>query len=265
MMIVQSPLTSGQRSHHQTLTNEFSSNFLEHKHTNLSLASAHVLVIEDSIALAQLLELELTDQGYRVSVAHDGISGLILARDSNPDLIILNNKLPDISGQEICRRLRSPQHHVPILMITGKVNVGDRLSALDAGANDFITKPFNFENLTNKIQFYLHQKATQNNLLTFAELTLNRATREVYKGRIPIRLTAKEFELLEYFMLHPEKVLYRDQMMQAVWSHSSIQESNVLDVYVRYLRLKLEIGNRKRLIHTVRSVGYILRDSTENR
>lgn len=262
MMIAQSSSVPGQRLQNQALACEFNPLFLGHEPASLTLASAHILVIEASVSLAQLLKLELTAQGHRVSVTHDGISGLILARNSNPNLILLDNLLPDLSGVEICRRLRSTQHQVPVIVITGKGDISDRLSSLDAGANDYITKPLSFENLNTKIQFYLHQKAEKDNSLNFENLTLNRVSGELYKAQIPIRLTSKEFELLEYFMLHPQQVLHRDQIMQAVWSHSSIQDSNVLEVYVRYLRLKLEIGSRKRLIHTVRSIGYILRSST---
>lgn len=264
MITVQSPLALGQSRHQQAALREFPPHGAGYEPASLPLASAHVLIIETSLPLAQRLELELTEQGCRVSIAHDGISGLILARNANPDLIVLNDLLPDLSALEICRRLRSPQPQVPIIVVTGKTDIGDRLSYLDAGATDYLTKPLNIEDLSTKIQHYLCQKLAKETTLRFESLTLNQVTREVYKGQIPIRLTSKEFELLGYFMLHPHQVLHRDQIMQTVWNYSAIQNTNVLDVYIRYLRLKLEVGNRKRLIHTVRSVGYVLRGFTRD-
>jgi DNA-binding response OmpR family regulator len=232
MITVPSPIALGQSRHHQAASREFTPRGAGYEPASLALASAHILIIETSIPLTQRLELALTEQGCRVSIAHDGISGLILARNANPDLIVLDDILPDLSALEICRRLRSPQPQIPIIVVTEKTDIGDRLSYLDAGATDYMAKPLNTEDLSTKIRFYLCQKMTQENTLRFESLTLNRVTREVYKGQIPIRLTFKEFELLEYLMLHPHQVLHRDQIMQNVWNHSAIQNTNVLDVYI---------------------------------
>jgi two-component system OmpR family response regulator len=221
----------------------------------------HILVIEDEAKLAQFIELELKYEGYDVTVVHDGLAGLTAARESQPDLILLDWMLPNISGLDICKRLRQTGDKVPVILLTAKDDIGDRVAGLDAGADDYIVKPFNLEELLARIRANLRRNQEDNpNLLQFADLSLNRSTREIYRGKRLIELTAKEFDLLEYLISHPRQVLTRDQILERVWGYDFMGDSNIIEVYVRYLRLKLEAEQEKRLIQTVRGVGYVLRE-----
>ncbi|NEO70894.1 response regulator transcription factor [Moorena sp. SIO3H5] len=221
----------------------------------------HILVVEDETKLAQFIELELKYEGYQVSVAYDGLAGLGEARESNPDLVILDWMLPGISGPEICRRLRSTGNQVPIILLTAKDEVSDRVSGLDAGADDYVVKPFSVEELLARVRANLRRNQTEDpNILQFADLSLNHSTREVYRGQRLIELTVKEFDLLEYLLAHPRQVLTREQILERVWGYDFMGDSNIIEVYIRYLRLKLEANNENRLVQTVRGVGYVLRD-----
>ncbi|HBB31381.1 MAG TPA: DNA-binding response regulator [Cyanobacteria bacterium UBA8803] len=221
----------------------------------------HILVVEDEAKLAQFIELELKYEGYQVSVANDGLTGLTAARESHPDLVILDWMLPGISGLEICRRLRTTGDKVPIILLTAKDEVGDRVAGLDAGADDYVVKPFSVEELLARVRAHLRRNQEENpDTLQFADLSLNRTTREVYRGNRLIELTAKEFDLLEYLLTHPRQVLTRDQILERVWGYDFMGDSNIIEVYVRYLRLKLEANGEKRLVQTVRGVGYVLRE-----
>ncbi|MBD2664093.1 two-component response regulator [Richelia sinica FACHB-800] len=223
--------------------------------------TAHILMVEDEVKLARFIELELNSEGYQVSVAHDGITGLTLARESTPDLLILDWMLPDLSGVEICRRLRTTGNLVPVILLTAKDEVSDRVTGLDAGADDYVVKPFSIEELLARIRAHLRRtQETDKDILSFDNLSLNRRTREVFRGNRTIELTAKEFDLLEYFLTYPRQVLTREQILEQVWGYDFMGDSNIIEVYVRYLRLKLEENQEKRLIHTVRSVGYALRE-----
>ncbi len=223
--------------------------------------TSHILVIEDEAKLAQFIELELKYEGYQVTVATDGLEGLATARECHPDLILLDWMLPGISGLEICRRLRLTGDKVPIILLTAKDEVSDRVAGLDSGADDYIVKPFSIEELLARIRAHLRRtQEEETDLLQFADLRLNRSTREVYRGNRSIELTAKEFDLLEYLISHPRQVLTRDQILERVWGYDFMGDSNIIEVYIRYLRLKLEANNEKRLIQTVRGVGYVLRE-----
>lgn len=223
--------------------------------------AVHILVIEDEVKLAQFIELELKYEGYEVTVVHDGLTGLTAARESHPDLILIDWMLPNISGLDICKRLRQTGDRVPVILLTAKDDISDRVAGLDAGADDYIVKPFNLEELLARIRANLRRNQESDpNLLQFSDLSLNRSSREVYRGKRLIELTAKEFDLLEYLMSHPRQVLTRDQILERVWGYDFMGDSNIIEVYVRYLRLKLEAQAEKRLIQTVRGVGYVLRD-----
>ncbi|MGB7442677.1 MAG: response regulator transcription factor [Coleofasciculaceae cyanobacterium] len=220
----------------------------------------HILVVEDETKLAKFVELELKYEGYRVSVAYDGLTGLSTARESQPDLVILDWMLPGISGPEICRRLRSTGNKVPIIILTAKDEVSDRIAGLDAGADDYVVKPFSVEELLARVRAQLRRNDERSSEhLQFDDLSLNRSTREVYRGDRLIELTAKEFDLLEYLITHPRQVLTRDQILERVWGYDFMGDSNIIEVYIRYLRLKLEANQEQRLIQTVRGVGYVLR------
>ncbi|MGK7939503.1 MAG: response regulator transcription factor [Crocosphaera sp.] len=226
------------------------------------MSNASILVVEDEAKLAQFMELELKYEGYEVTVANDGLLGLTNAREADFDLILLDWMLPGISGVEICKRLRQTGSKVPIILVTAKDDISDRVAGLDAGADDYIVKPFSLEELLARVRASLrrNQEDEKPDLLQFLDLSLNRGTREVFRGDRLIELTAKEFDLLEYLMSHPRQVLTRDQILERVWGYDFMGDSNIIEVYVRYLRLKLEAQQEKRLIQTVRSVGYVLRD-----
>jgi DNA-binding response OmpR family regulator len=223
--------------------------------------TAHILLVEDEIKLARFIELELGSEGYRVSVAHDGMSGLSLARESEPDLAILDWMLPGLTGVELCRRLRATGSKVPVILLTARDEVSDRVTGLEVGADDYVVKPFSIEELLARIRSHLRRtQTTDEDLLQFEDLSLNRRTREVFRGQRLIDLTAKEFELLQYLMSHPRQVFTRDQIIENVWGYDFLGDSNIIEVCVRYLRLKLEEKNEKRLLHTAQGVGYSLRE-----
>ncbi|MBC6431278.1 response regulator transcription factor [Nostoc sp. HG1] len=223
--------------------------------------AANILLVEDEVKLARFVELELSSEGYNINVAHDGIAGLTLARELSPDLVILDWMLPGLSGLEICRRLRATGISVPVILLTAKDEVNDRVAGLDAGADDYVVKPFSIEELLARIRAHLRRtQETDQDIFQFEDLSLNHRTRQVYRGKRAIELTAKEFDLLEYILSHPRQVFTKDQILQKVWGYDFMGNSNIIEVYIRYLRLKLEENNEKRLIHTVRGVGYVLRE-----
>jgi DNA-binding response OmpR family regulator len=223
--------------------------------------TAHIILVEDEVKLARFIELELVSEGYRVSVAHDGMTGLSLARESEPDLAILDWMLPGMTGVDLCRRLRSTGIKFPVILLTARDEVGDRVTGLDAGADDYLVKPFSIEELLARIRAHLRRtQETDTDILQFEDLSLNRRTREVHRGQRSIELTAKEFDLLQYLMSNPRQVFTRDQILENIWGYDFMGDSNIIEVYVRYLRLKLEQDNEKRLIHTARGVGYSLRE-----
>ncbi|MCS7087582.1 MAG: response regulator transcription factor [Thermoflexales bacterium] len=221
----------------------------------------HILVIEDDPAIRDLLRRGLTYENYKVTTANDGASGLAAARDNPPDLVILDWMMPGLDGLEVCMRLRAASN-VPILMLTAKDSVPDRVLGLESGADDYLVKPFAFPELLARVHALLRrtQPSSKPEILKFADLQLDTGTRLGKRGERQFELTAKEYDLLEYFMRNPRQVLTREQILDRVWGYDFGGESNVLEVYVRYLRQKTEAGGEPRLIHTVRSVGYVLRE-----
>ena len=221
--------------------------------------TTRILIVEDEVKLARFIELELMSEGYEITVAYDGMSGLALLRESPPNLAILDWMLPGLSGLEICRRLRATGNSLPVILLTAKDEISDRVAGLDAGADDYVVKPFSIEELLARIRAHLRRKPENNaDFLQFEDLSLNLRTREVYRGQRAIELTVKEFDLLEYLLSHPRQVLTREQILERVWGYDFLGDSNIIEVYIRYLRLKIEGTGEKRLIHTVRSVGYVL-------
>ena len=186
----------------------------------------------------------------------------MLVRESTPDLAILDWMLPGLSGVELCRRLRATGSKIPIILLTAKDEVNSRVTGLDAGADDYVIKPFSIEELLARIRAHLRRSSEEDNrhLLKFEDLSLNLQTRQVFRGSRAIELTVKEFDLLQYLMGNPRQVFTREQILETVWGYDFVGDSNVIEVYVRYVRLKLEENNEKRLIHTVRGVGYVLRE-----
>jgi DNA-binding response OmpR family regulator len=225
------------------------------------MSTPHILLVEDEVKLARFIELELNSEGYRISVAHDGMSALTLARESMPDIILLDWMLPGMTGVEVCRRLRSTGNKVPIIFLTARDDIGDRVMGLDAGADDYVVKPFSIEELLARVRAHLRRvQEEDSDSLQFEDLSLNRRTREVFRGNRSIDLSVKEFDLLEYLLSHPRQVFTRDQILEQVWGYDFMGDSNIIEVYVRYLRLKLEKNQEKRLVHTIRGVGYVIRD-----
>lgn len=225
----------------------------------IDAATPSVLLIENDNQLAQLITQELNYEGYQITLTKDGISGLLAARQTNPHLIIVSWSLSGISCIEFCRRLRSTHNNVPIIVLTHEGQVSERVMGLDAGASDCLSKPFVLEELIARVRAHLRQGAKEAYLLQFEQLVLNQKARQVYYGNREIELTAKEFDLLEYLMRHPNQVLTRVQILDDVWGYENFASSNVIEVYIRYLRIKLEAQGATQLIHTVRSVGYVLR------
>lgn len=225
----------------------------------------HILLVEDEEKLARFIQLELDSEGYQTSVAHEGMTGMTLARNETLDLLILDWMLPGMTGIEICRRLRSTGSKVPVILLTARDDISDRVAGLDAGADDYVVKPFSIEELLARVRAHLRRTQEDDpDVLQFDNLVLNRRTRQVKRGDRAIELTAKEFDLLEYLMRHPRQVYTRNQILENVWGYDFMGDSNIIEVYIRYLRLKLEEQQEERLIHTVRSVGYVLRESANH-
>jgi two-component system response regulator MprA len=222
-----------------------------------------ILIVEDDERIANMIRRGLIFDGYEAVVAHTGLEGLDLARQRMPDLVVLDLMLPGMDGMEVCRRLRAAGD-VPILMLTAKEAVPDRVAGLDAGADDYMVKPFAFEELLARIRALLrrHQTAEGPEVLRFSDLELDTGTRQARRSDRVIDLTAKEYDLLYMFMRHPRQVLTRDQIFDEVWGYDFGGESNIIEVYVRYLRTKLEASGEPRLLHTARGVGYVLREAT---
>jgi two-component system response regulator MprA len=228
-----------------------------------------VLVVDDDANITAFLKRALAYEGYQVETAEDGPSGLAAARDHPPDLVILDIMLPGLDGVEVLRRLRAGEDEIgrlPILMLTARDEVADRVAGLDAGADDYLVKPFALEELTARLRALLRRREPESQrLLRFADLVVDTASRDVRRAGRAIQLTTKEYELLVYFLRHPRQVLTREQLLERIWNINFEAETHVLEVYVGYLRNKLEAPLPdgtvpSRLIHTVRGVGYVLRE-----
>ena len=225
-----------------------------------------ILVVDDDPRIAATVQRVLVYEGWQVQVAADGPSALRSAREDPPDLVVLDVMLPGLDGTEVCRRLRAAGD-VSILMLTALDGTADRVRGLDSGADDYLVKPFAYEELLARVRAMLRRRALHQEraanpaaVLRFADLTLETGTREVSRGGRAIPLTALEFDLLEHFLRQPRLVLTRTQLLDAVWGFDATTASNVVDVYVGYLRSKLEAGGEGRLLHTVRGVGYVLKE-----
>ncbi len=222
-----------------------------------------ILVVEDDRRIRDLLRRGLIFEGYTVDTAEDGESALRTARETPPDAVILDIMLPGIDGLEVCRRLRSASN-MPILMLTARDTVPDRVTGLDAGADDYMVKPFAFDELLARVRalFRRHKMESAPEVYRYADLELSPRTRQVFRNGSPVELTAKEFDLLELFMRHAGQVLTREMIYEHIWDYDFGGESNIIEVYVRYLRTKLEAGDKPRLLQTVRGVGYALRENS---
>lgn len=226
-----------------------------------------VLIIEDEEKIARVLELELSYEGYEVKIALNGVEGFQMFQSDSWDVIVLDVMLPGISGIELLRRIRSTQTNVSVIMLTAKDSVEDKVSGLDLGANDYMTKPFQIEELLARIRVCLRNKlsipdhVTESNWLIFSDLKLSETTHEVMRGEDRIELTPREFTLLLHLIKHPRQVLSREQLLNGVWGYDYYGDTNIVDVYIRYLRNKIDKPYPKNLIHTIRGVGYVLRET----
>ncbi|ESU49283.1 response regulator transcription factor [Streptomyces filamentosus] len=229
-----------------------------------------ILIVDDEPAVREALRRSLAFEGYGTQVAVDGYDALAMAEAYAPDLIVLDIQMPRMDGLTAARRIRATGSTTPILMLTARDTVGDRVTGLDAGADDYLVKPFELDELFARIRALLRRssyasaaaagaEAPDDDVLSFADLRMDLATREVTRGERRVELTRTEFTLLEMFLSHPRQVLTREQILKAVWGFDFEPSSNSLDVYVMYLRRKTEAGGEPRLVHTVRGVGYALR------
>jgi two-component system response regulator MprA len=219
-----------------------------------------LLIVEDDAAVRQALVRALETEGYELALAEDGAQALAMMAQAPADAIVLDVMLPGIDGLEVARRLRAARNPVPILMLTARGAVGDRVAGLDAGADDYLVKPFALEELLARLRALLRRASGGNGGLALADLFLDPGTREVTRGGRQLELTVTEFNLLELFLRNPRQVLRRSLIYDRVWGYDFGPDSHALDVYIGYLRRKLEAGGEARLIHTVRGVGYALRE-----
>ena len=221
----------------------------------------HILVVEDELRLARLVKRVLEEEGHVVDLAADGEEGLALASESSFDAVVLDVLLPKVDGFEVCRRLRAAGVQTPILMLTARGSIEDRVAGLDAGADDYLTKPFAFEELLARVRALTRRQpviATSSELRA-GDLTMDLVRHEVRRGGRTIALTGKEYQLLEYFLRHPNQVLTRSQILDHVWGYDAEPGTSVVEIYVHYLRNKVDRGETKPLLYTIRGVGYTLR------
>jgi DNA-binding response OmpR family regulator len=220
-----------------------------------------VLVVEDDEEIADVLRRSLRSEGYEVLTSGDGVSALDAAAGFVPDLVVLDLGLPRMDGVEVCRRLREDGDDVPILMLTARAETEDRVDGLDSGADDYLTKPFERQELLARIRALLRRRPPRGAAsLQVADLTLNPASREVRRGEREVELTNREFELLEFLMRNERLVVSRERLLEEVWGYDPMAATNTIDVFVSNLRRKLEAGGEGRLLHTKRGAGYVLKD-----
>lgn len=223
-----------------------------HPHYNL-----RVLLVEDDPSMVSLVSLGLRYEGFEVLTANNGLEGIRMADEQSPDLLILDWMLPGLDGIGICRRIRS-RSEIPIIIITARDDVTDRVQGLDAGADDYLVKPFHIDELLARVRARLRRKIPELDTLTFADLMLSSSTHEAHRGDSLMRLTATEFKLLEHFMTHPRQVLSKESILEEVWGYTFGGDANIVEQYVRSLRQKM---GSPELIQTVRGVGYVLREA----
>jgi two-component system response regulator MprA len=231
----------------------------------VTLIAMRILVVDDDRAVRESLRRSLTFNGYTVDTAVDGVDALDKAVATRPDAMVLDVMMPRVDGLEVCRRLRSTGDDLPILVLTARDSVSERVAGLDAGADDYLPKPFALEELLARLRALLRRTtgdaADESAAMQFADLSLDPATREVARGERPISLTRTEFALLEMLMANPRRVLTRSRILEEVWGYDFPTSGNALEVYVGYLRRKTEADGETRLIHTVRGIGYVLRET----
>ncbi|RYL92454.1 response regulator transcription factor [Sporolactobacillus sp. Y61] len=223
----------------------------------------HILIVEDEEKIARVIQLELEHEGYSVEKVKTGERALEEFQNGGWDLILLDVMIPQLNGMEVLRRIRAKDKRLPVILVTARDSVIDKVSGLDQGANDYITKPFVIEELLARIRACLrtlHTNQEEDEILKVSDLTLNPSTREVLRGDQSVELTPREFDLLLFLIRHHRQVLNREQILQHVWGYAYYGDTNVVDVYIRYLRKKVDAGFDAPLIHTVRGIGYVLKE-----
>lgn len=222
-----------------------------------------ILIVEDEVKITRFIKKGLEMEHYSVEVAYDGEEALAKAEVNNYDLIVLDIMLPKVDGFAVCRQLRDKKIETPIIMLTARDMVEDRIKGLDAGADDYLVKPFAFGELLARIRALLRrEKTVKNTMLQIDDLTLDPSTHEVMRNNKEIPLSNKEYRLLDYMMRRPGYVCTRTMIGEHIWGYNFIDESNVIDVYISYLRRKIDSGHRNKLIHTIRDVGYKIQNKT---
>lgn len=231
----------------------------------MTLEIVRILVVDDDRAVRESLRRSLAFNGYTVDLAEDGVEALEAITNERPDALVLDVMMPRLDGLEVCRQLRSTGDDLPILVLTARDTVSERVSGLDAGADDYLPKPFALEELLARLRALLRRTGPEDGgdgaVMTFADLTLDPSTRDVHRGDRLISLTRTEFSLLEMLIANPRRVLTRSRILEEVWGFDFPTSGNALEVYVGYLRRKTEAEGESRLIHTVRGVGYVLRET----
>lgn len=229
------------------------------------MVKERILIIEDEEKIARVLQLELEFEGYETGTAYTGPDGLIKYREQTWDLILLDLMLPGLNGLDVLRRIRATETSTPIILLTAKNDVEDKVAGLDLGANDYVTKPFEIDELLARIRSALRFSAVEEPkkdefLHEFADLSIQEQTREVKRNERQVELTPREYDLLLHLLKHPNQVLSREQLLDAVWGYDYFGDTNVVDVYIRYVRKKIEWDGEGTLIQTVRGVGYVLKE-----
>lgn len=225
-----------------------------------TLKDFKILIVEDEKQMAMFLEMELTHEGYKVELVYDGKEGLKRVENREYDLILLDIMLPGLNGIEVCRRIRDFSS-IPIIMLTAKGEVTDKVFGLDAGANDYLTKPFAIEELLARIRVYKRENSLKDksDLIKVKDIVMDNKTHQVWRGDMKIELTKKEFDLLEMMLINKNVVLTREQLIENIWGYDYVGDTNVVDVFIRYLRSKLDDGFDEKLITTIRGVGYVIK------
>lgn len=221
-----------------------------------------ILIVEDEKQMADFISLELNHEGYEVDICYDGEQGYENAIESNYDIILLDVMLPKINGMEVCRRLRTKKN-TPIIMLTAKGDITDKVNGLDIGADDYLTKPFEIEELLARMRVILRRKSqteNQNKIIQVADLKLDLEKKQVSRNNKNIELTKKEYDLLEYLMKNNGIVISREKIIEAVWNYDFVGDTKIVDVFIRYLRSKIDDGYDKKLINTVRGFGYVIQE-----
>lgn len=219
-----------------------------------------ILTVEDERQMAMFIEMELTHEGYKVDVVYDGREGLNSVEHKEYDLILLDVMLPGLNGIEVCRRIRQFSH-VPIIMLTAKSDIPDKVLGLDVGANDYLTKPFAIEELLARIRVYTRDKVLKSKLdgIKVKDIAMDNRIHQVWRAGKKIELTKKEYDLLEMLLINKNIVLTREQLIENVWGYNYVGDTNVVDVFIRYLRSKIDDGFEEKLITTIRGVGYVIK------